>query len=163
MATGGESSESFDVDKIISHRVVSKTITKFKIKWSGYKRKDCTEEEIETLFSIPLLLMEYVHQSREKFRSRQPSQEADSGATFTTVHRSILNQCKLEDEYIPKGNEHVGKFVAQCDRGTEGLFWLVKFMEMPDNFVFVRKCLMVYYFPMESMRFMKEKLNVSVV
>lgn len=157
--TGATSStdNSFEVEKILSHKLTSKTECKFKVKWKGWKVKDSTLEPLENLMTVPLLLQDYVEKFEKKSRTAASGSTTESNRAFSVIPKEFTNQWKLEDEFIPQGTEHVGKIKTEFERGLEGLFWLVKFMEMPTTYVFVRKCAMIYYFPLESLTFLKKK------
>jgi hypothetical protein len=145
------------IDKILGHKLMNKSETRFRVKWSKFSAKSSTMEPLEHLLAVPRLVYNYVQKSRKSFAASMPSTETDSGATFHQASRSILNTCTIQNEYIPRGNEKIRKIDLEYTVEKNGTLWYVRFWDKPNVRRRVRKSLMVYYFPIESMIFLKRK------
>jgi hypothetical protein len=145
------------IDKILGHKLMNKSETRFRVKWSKCSAKSSTMEPLEHLLAVPRLVYAYVQESRKSFAASMPSTESDSGATFHQAPSSISNTCKIPNEYIPRGNEKIRKIDFEYTAEKKGTLWYVRFWDKPNVRKLVRKSLMVYYFPIESMIFMKRK------
>lgn len=152
----GRGERTFPLERIAGHKMISKRETVFKVKWLGFTVKDCTLEPLEHLLSAPEALLNYVEKSRKAFHNAMPSQESDSGATFHPPNKEILRQCKSEEEFVPSGSEKVRKIDAEIVYDKEGFFWLVRFWCDKDNQKLVRRSLMEYYYPLESLMFLNK-------
>jgi hypothetical protein len=148
---------TFTPEKIISHKIVSKNETIFKVKWLGHK--ETSMEPLENLTTMPLLVHVFVISSEKSFHALF-SEVTRPNASFPQAPRRILSQCNSKDEYIPTGSEKIAKIRHEFNQGKKGKFWLVTFFRTGTKFV--RKSLMEYYFPVESVGFlkrMKERAN----
>lgn len=154
----GRGDKTFPIERICGHKMTSKNETVFKVKWLGFPTQDSTFEPLSHLLGAPAALLQYVQASRKSFQRAMPSQETDSGATFSQAPRAFLRQCTTFDEFVPLGCEKICKIDAEVVYEQEGLFWLVRFWPDKDERKLVRSSLMHYYFPLESLLFLK-KLN----
>jgi hypothetical protein len=145
----------YPVEKIRSHKLMSKNDTRFLVRWLQCEKKEDSYEPIENLMTAAFHVEQYVDVSRAALKKSMGL--GFSGATFTQVPRHILNQCNSPDEYIPRGNETTRKIDMEVQRGSEGTFWFVRFWEDRHVRKLVRRSLMIYYFPMESMMFLKRR------
>lgn len=163
-----EGHDTFDTTKTTEYEVASitrsrveKTLngeyrTEFRVKWKGFK--ELTWEPMEFLADkCPLLFESLQKESAKKMRKSLHNATAAVPTkipNFPQIPAKILSQFKDPIEFVPNGNEVVENIVHEICRNGSVIFWLVSFIGGP-NLVYVRQCVMEYYFPTDSAFFHK--------
>jgi hypothetical protein len=137
-------------------RVAGGTVrTEFHVKWVGEvgERVKFTWEPMEAVSMCPLLLEEMEEKvAREQLSTlgdaRHDDETLRAMSKFPVIRSEFKSKFALPAEFIPHGNETVQDIFGESNyRGV--MLWSVKFMGKP-GFYFIRKCVMEYYFPVES-------------
>lgn len=163
-------SEPFDTTRADEYEVASITRsriskirggghrTEFRVKWVGHD--DSTWEPMDSLAEkCPLLFEEMEKTSRQNLIKSlgKGATVPKNFASFPQIPAKILSHFKDSSEFIPKGSEKVLNISNEICRNNE-IFWLVSFISGP-NLVYVRQCVMEYYFPTDSAYFHKVVLG----
>lgn len=125
----------------------------FHVKWVGHN--SLTWEPMESVSMVPLLLEEMETRCRREkehgmalVTNRSSVPVGNTTGYCPQIPAEFLSRFKHSAEFVPLGTEIVKNIGHETvDRGV--LLWSVTFMDKPGYF-FVRKCVMEYYFPVES-------------
>jgi hypothetical protein len=161
-----EASEEFKVQSITRHRVrrieTGEVRTEFYVKWIGHKKGSW--EPMEVLCEKCALLFERFQnashkkmmKSQERVLGKAPN--PDTTPKFPQISQQFLNGFTNATESVPNGTEVVQDISAEI-RGQDSVkLWIVTFVGKPGA-MFIRKCVMEYYFPYDAAFFNKYLLS----
>jgi hypothetical protein len=137
----------YRIEKIRKHKVIHKNDTRFLVKWENCPLKQSSYEPLDNILVAPRLIYEYVQAAKKKLAASRPPDPNVPEIPFPEIPQVILRTCRAPDEFIPRRYEHIRKID------------LVRFWDNPDLRRVVRKAIMIYYFPIESLIFLQKKFN----
>jgi hypothetical protein len=128
--------------------------TEFRVRWNG--DGGFSWEPMSSVSIVPLLLEELELKSKKQQLKRighvaNNTMVCSTVGAFTQIPSAFLSKFKHPAEFIPTGTEVVRNIAEEIvDKGVE--LWSTTFMGL-EGFYFVRRCVMEYYFPVDSALF----------
>lgn len=143
-------------EKIHSHYMTTIHETVFLVKWKGYDLDRREFGPLENLVNIPLLVKKYVASCRKSRMNKLKN--AYNGDIFTRPPSAITRALRNLGDFVPNGSEKVRKIYAEVNGQDMDSFYLVTFFRSHEK-ILVRRSLMHYFFPLDSIIFIKKRMN----